>query len=103
VKYWRAIYRGLDRLRTAAHKVNVAQSCRRIGDQPVGQLLGHVGREEARMGIGKLVDLRVQGRIDCRMAVTEARHRRATRSVEVALAGRIDELDALTARGDGQQ
>ena len=76
--------------------------CGRVGDQPVGELLGDLGGEEAGMGIGELVELLVQGRGHRGMAVAQAGHRRAARGVDVALAGGIDDLDALAAGGDRQ-
>ena len=98
----RHLERRLDRLRAAADEIDVAQPRRSILDQPVGQLLGHLGGEEAGVRIGELVELLVQGGRHRGMAVAEARHRRTARGVDVALARLVDELDALAADGDGQ-
>ena len=98
----RHLERRLDRFRSAAHQIGVADAVGGVGDQPVGELLGHLGGEEAGMGIGELVELLVQGRRHRGMAVAQAGHRGAARRVDVALAGRVDDLDALAAGGDRQ-
>ena len=73
---------------------------RRILDQRVGQTLGDVGGEEAGVGVGELVDLRMQRGVDVRMAVAEARDRGTARGVDVGAAIRIEQLNALAADGD---
>ena len=98
----RHLERRFDRFRPAAHEIGVADAFGGVGDQPVGESLGHFGGEEAGMGIGELVELLVQGRRHCGMAVPQAGHRGAARGVDVALAGGIDDFDALAAGGDRQ-
>ena len=46
----RHFQRGLDRFRSAAHEIDVIDSLGRGLDQPVGQLLGDLGREKRRYG-----------------------------------------------------
>ncbi len=56
----RHFQRRLDRFRSAAHEVGVADAGGGVGDQAVGEFLGDLGGEEAGMGIGELVELLVQ-------------------------------------------
>ena len=98
----RHLERRFDRFRPTAHQIGVADALGGVGDQAVGEFLGHVGGEEAGMGIGELVELLVQGRRHRWMAVPQAGHRGATRRVDVALAGGIDDFDAPAAGGDRQ-
>ena len=70
--------RCFDCLRSARHEIGVADALRSARDQPVGQGFGRFVGEEARMGVGKLVGLHVQGGSHVRMAVAEAGDGRAT-------------------------
>ena len=98
----RHLERRFDRFRSAAHQVGVADAVGGVGDQAVGEPFGNLGGEEAGMGIGKPVELLVQGRRHRGMAVAQAGHRGTTRRVDVALAGGVDDLDALAAGRDRQ-
>ncbi len=93
----RHLQRRLDRLRAAADEVGVADAGRRVGHQPVGQRLGGVRGEEAGMRVSELVELRMQRGLHVGMAMAEARDRGAARSIDVAAALGVDQLDALAA------
>ncbi len=97
----RHFQRGLDRFRSAADEIDVIDTFRRGLDQPIGELFGDFGREEAGMGIGELVELLMQGGDHIRVAVAKAGHRGAARGVDVAFAGLIEQFDALATDGDG--
>ena len=90
----RHLERRLDRLRTAAHEIDVAQAGRGVLDQAVGEALGGFGGEKRRMRVGELIELRAHGGEHVRMAVAEARDSRASRRVEIAPAFGVDDLDA---------
>ncbi len=97
----RHLERCLDRLRAAADEIDVADAGRRVGDEVAAQLLRDLGGEEARVRVGELVELGVHGGQHVGMAVAEARHRRTARGVDVLLAGRVPDVDALAAHGHG--
>jgi hypothetical protein len=50
------------------------------------------------MRISQLIDLRLDGRNDIRMAVAETGHGRTTATVEVLLAGVVVQIDTFTAQ-----
>ena len=96
----RHLERRLDRLRAAGHEVDPLDALGRARDQVIGQLLGGLAREEARVGVGEPVQL-VLDRLDhARMAVAEAGHGSATAGIEVAPAGPVDERAAVTGDRD---
>ncbi len=68
----RHLERRLDRLRTAAHEIDMAQSGRGVLDQAVGQALGGFGGEKARMRIGDHLELFAHRGEHVGMAVAEA-------------------------------
>ncbi len=70
-------------------------------DEIGAEVLRRLRREEARMRIGELVELGVHGGEHVGVAVAKARDRRAARGVDVLLAGRVPDADALTPRGHG--
>ncbi len=90
----------LDGFRTAAHQIDVIETVGRMSNEIVGEFLGDVRGEEAGMRVGQLIQLLVKGRQHVRMAVAEAGHGGAARSVDIGLAGGIEEFDALAADGD---
>src|SRR3546814_2961498 len=100
---WSSDVSSSDLFGTAAHQVDVIQPVRRVGDQAVGQALGDLGGEEAGVGVGQLVELVMQRRQHGRVAVPEAGHRGATRSVEIGLAVGVEDLAALGADSDRQR
>ena len=51
------------------------------------------------MGESELVELRLDGIDHIGVAVAQARHRRAARRIEIALAGLVDQVDTLAADG----
>ncbi len=63
---------GLDRFGSPAHKEDVRQTLRRIGDQGVREFFSDLGSEEVRMRVGELVDLVVQSPLHVRMVMPEA-------------------------------
>ena len=99
----RHLERRLDRLGAAAHEVRVARAGRRRPDQPVGELFGDFGREEARVRVGELVGLRVHRRQHVGVAVPEAGNRGAAAGVEVLLAGGVGDEHAAAGDGDGRR
>ncbi len=99
----RHLERGLDRFRAAAHEVGVARAGGRRADEPVGERLRRLGREEARVRVREPVDLRMHRRQHIGVAVAEARHGGAARRVEILLARGVGEIDAATRDGDGRR
>ena len=97
----RHLQRGLDRLRAAADEIDVVDAGRRVRDEVVAQLLGHLRREEAGVRVGELVELRVHGGQHVGMAVAEARHGGAARGVDVLLPRVVADDHAFAALGDG--
>ena len=89
----RHLERRLDRLRAAAHEIDMAQTRRSILDQPVGEAFGDFGGEESGVRIGEGVELFMHRGEHVRVAVAEARDGRAARRVEIALAVGVDDLD----------
>src|SRR5258708_6933940 len=71
-----------------------------VGAEVVGQLVGNLRREEARMRIGEPVELRVHRGQHIRVRVPEARHRRPARSIDVLLAIGVADEDAAATSGD---
>ncbi len=98
----RHLERRLDRFGPAADEIDVIDAVGRVLDQPVGQTLGGFGGEEGRVGVGERVQLPMQRRDHVGMAVAEAGHRGAARGVEIAPALGVDDLEAGTRDGDGQ-
>jgi hypothetical protein len=68
----RHLQRGFDRFRAAADQIDMSDAFRRIGDETIRKLLGHVGGKEARMGIGDLVELGVERLEHVGMTVAQA-------------------------------
>ena len=89
----------LDRLGATTDEVHVAHAGGCGADQQVGQLLGHLGGEEAGVGIGQLIDLAVHGRDDVGMTMAQTGHRSTTAGVDVGTAFGITQPDALPADG----
>src|SRR5258706_743856 len=87
--------RSLDRFRSAAYKIYMVQSLRRIRNKPVCQLFGSFGCEETCMGVGKFIELPMQSRKHIRMRMTKARYCGTTRSVDIAFAIGAEQFDAL--------
>src|SRR5262245_11596583 len=95
----RELERSFNRLRSAADEENATDALRGVGDEIVGQLLGHLRREKARVRISEPVELPVHCRQHVRMRVTQTGHRGAARGIDVVLACSIADDDALAARG----
>ncbi|CAM2156543.1 hypothetical protein PT2222_30015 [Paraburkholderia tropica] len=91
----RELERGLDRLGPARDEIDVIEPFGRVRDQVIGELLGGVGREERSVRVRQLLRLALDRVDHALVAVTEARHGRAAARVDIALAGRIDDLDTL--------
>src|SRR5262245_7911528 len=68
----------LDGLRAAADEIDVVDASRGMGDEVFAKLLCDGCGEEARVRIGKLVELGVHGRQHIGMSVTEAGDRRTS-------------------------
>ena len=83
----RQLERRLDRLRSAADEEHVAETCRRVRDEVVGQLFGRLRGEEAGVRVFELVELRAHGGENVGMRMAEAGHRGAAGGVDVVLAG----------------
>lgn len=90
---------GLDRLGTAADKIHMTHALRRGTDQLVCQFFRHLGGEKTGVCISQLVDLRMHGGQHVRVPMAQAGHGRATRGIDVSLALRIGQVDALPADG----
>ena len=99
----RHLERCLDGFGTAAHEVRVARAGGRRPDQLVGELLGNLRREEARVRVGELVGLRMDGRQHVGMTVPEAGNGSTAAGVEVLLAARVGDVHAPGADGHGRR
>ena len=97
----RELERCLDRLRPAADEEGVTDAVRRVRDKIVGEVLGNLRGEEAGMRIGEPVELLAHRRQDIGVRMTETRHRRAARGIDVVLAVAVADHDAVAARGNG--
>ena len=93
----RHLQRRLDRLRAAGDEIDVREIAGRVRCELVGERLGGRGSEEAGVRVLKPLELRAHRGEHLRMLVPEAGHRRATARVEVALALRVDQVDAFAA------
>ena len=93
---------GFHRLGAAGDEVHAADARRCALDQHLGELLGRLGGEEAGVGIGDAVELRLDGVEHVAVAVPEAGDGRAATGVEIAPALRVHEVHALAAGDDGQ-
>ena len=96
----REFKRGLDRLRAAAHQIDMGDAGRRLRDQHVGQRLGGLRGEEAGVGIGERVELRMHRGEHVGMPVAEAGDRRAARRIEIVLAAAVADEKPLRAGSD---
>ena len=90
--------RRFHRLGAAGNEVGVSQITGRRVDQHIGQPFHRLVGEEGAVGEGDGVELVLDRLGDRGMAVPEARHRRPARSIEVALARCVDDIDALALR-----
>ena len=99
----RHLQRGFHRFRAAADEIDAAEAARRVRDKSVGEALGGFAREEAGVGVGERVELRVQRGEHVRMAVPQAGHRRAAARVDVAPPVVVEYLDSLAADGHGRE
>ena len=68
----RHLKRRLDRLRTAADQIDMAQSGRSVLDQAVGETLSDFGGEKGRVSVRERVELPAHGGEHVRMPVAEA-------------------------------
>src|ERR1035437_2462625 len=100
-KYCRAIFNPPPL--AATQEITVRTPAGRVCDEPVGEPLRHVGREEGRVRIGELIELGVQGRTHRRVPVAKARHRRTARGIEISATLRVGELEAAATHGDQQR
>jgi hypothetical protein len=89
--------RGFDRFGATGHEIHVRNTGGRIGDQSLGQRLGHFGCEKTRMRIGKRIELPVHRCAHPRMTMAETGDGSAAGRVDVAAARRVDQMDALAA------
>ena len=103
MKYWRVIL-------SAASIDSDPPHVNHAFVRPVGRVRHEVARERFHRLIGKktrvrerkAIDLRLDRVAHARIAVPEARHRSAAGAVEVATAGRVDEVDPVAADRDRQ-
>ena len=91
----RHLERGLDRLRSPGHEIDLGHARRCVRDQLIRQFLGDLGAEEAGVGVGEAVELCMHRRDDRRMLMSQTRHRRAAACVDVAPPFAVDEKDAF--------
>ena len=96
----RHLERRLDRLRTAADQIDMAEPGRRVLDQVVRETLGDLGGEKGRVRVSQRIELAAHCVEHIRMPVAEARDRRAPRRIEVAPTLSVDYLDARTGNRD---
>lgn len=75
----------------------------RLRHQPLRQLLGRGGGEEAGVGIGAGIDLGMHGGDHVRMAMAERRHGRAAAGVDIGFALAVVEVDAFAPDRHGRR
>jgi hypothetical protein len=98
----RHLQRRLDGFGAPADQVGVADACRGMRHQVVGQRLGHLGGEETGVCIGQAVDLRMHGGQHVGVAMAQAGHGGATAGVDVGAALGVKDLHALGPHGHRQ-
>ncbi len=99
----RELQGGFDSLRSAGHEIGVGEACRSVLGQVVGEGFCNLAREEARVCIGQLVDLRVHGGQHVGLRVAEARDGGSSARVDVSATLLVDDVDAFGARRDGRR
>ena len=87
--------RGLDRLRSARHEIDRRQARRRVAGNRRGEL-GARAVGEHRVAIGKMIELRGDGRLHARVAMPDIDRHRPARGVDVAPPGGILQPDAVS-------
>ena len=92
---------GLDRLGAAGDEIGPIESAWGVRDQQRGEILGRARGEES--GVGERQGLRLldDRPLDAFVGVAEAGHGGAARSVEVALAGLVDQEASVAADRNG--
>jgi hypothetical protein len=99
----REFQRRLDRLRSAGHEVHMFEPLRRARHQAVGEFFGGRGGEERRVRVRQLLRLPFDRVDHALVAMAETRDGGAAGRVDIALAGGIDDLDAVARDGDRQR
>ena len=94
--------RGFHRFRSAGNEIDAGNAGRRAIHKHFGQTLGRLGCEEAGMGVGDLVELRLDSVKHGPVAMAKARYRRATTGIEIFVAVGIDQPEAVAARDNRQ-
>src|SRR5690606_14657423 len=98
----RELHRRLVGLGAARDEIDVAEIAGGAGDQMLGQRLGRLVCEEACVGIGQTVELRLDRVYHSPLAVAQTRNGGAARSVEITLAGAVDDEGPVAADRHGQ-
>ncbi len=94
--------RRLNGFRSAGNEIDAGNARRRPFNQHLGQMFGRLGGEEAGMGVGDTIQLRLDGGKHGTVGMTEAGYRRAAASVEIAAILGINQPNAVAA-GDNRQ
>ncbi len=96
----RQLDRRLRRLRATGDEIDPVQPRRRVLDQKVRQRLRRPRSEEAGVREGEIVELRLDRRGYVRIAMSEARHRRPARPVQIPLARLVHQVTAAPGHRD---
>src|SRR5579872_2452279 len=96
------LQRGLHGLGAAAAERDVAESVSAIGEDHSGELLQRLAGKEISIRAGDTLELLLNGCVDLAMRVTEAECRGASRAIQIASAGRIEEIAALAPYDPGK-
>ena len=91
----RELERRLDRFRAAREEIDLVHALRRIGHQPVSQRLHRLVREKRSVREGDAVELRLDRLRHRAVGMAEAGNRGAAGSIEIALAGAVDDIGAV--------
>ena len=95
----RELQRRFDGFRAARDEIHLVEAGRRVLDEVVGQRLGHLAGEEARVRVREPVDLRVHRGEHVGVAMTKARDGGAAAGVEIASAAVVDDVHAARRHG----
>ena len=88
----------LDRLRAGSHEEQASIGHGQIGRQPIGQIFQGLAGEHGGMGVGNLGQLHPDRLGDLPHPMPDIDHHRPARRVDVALAVRIPQVNALPMR-----
>jgi hypothetical protein len=87
---------------TAGNEIDAVEIARCQRRQTLGKVFGRIGGEEARVGVGKPVDLVVDGSFQLGVGMAKTGNRRAAAGIQIALAVGINQKGPFAGDGDRQ-